>query len=151
MAKLTKLNANCRPSVSCPAWNPVQRLNEHNAFNFSDILETLASNNPPQTEENTSEEAATNTIPAFKVNAVAITDGDVRFADSVTGADLNYQQISLKLNNIDSQAYALSLPANQDGKLNLTENANQYQFSLVSADQSPLAPQWSISAFSIWN
>ncbi|MDW6019498.1 DUF748 domain-containing protein [Vibrio plantisponsor] len=129
----------------------VQRVNEHNAFNFSDILETLASNNPPQAEDNTSEEAATNTIPAFKVNAVAITDGDARFADSVTGADLNYQQISLKLNNIDSQAYALSLPANQDGKLNLTENANQYQFSLVSADQSPLAlnGQFQLSPFEI--
>ncbi len=129
----------------------VQRLNENNTFNFSDILKTLANNNQQKTPENTPEEPASNTIPSFKVNAVAITDGDVRFADSVTGSDLNYQQISLKLNNIDSQAYTLSLPVNHDGKLNLTENANQYQFSLVSADQSPLSlkGQFQLSPFEI--
>ncbi|WP_165313110.1 DUF748 domain-containing protein [Vibrio ziniensis] len=131
----------------------LHRINVNNTFNFSDILETLASNsnNEDNSQANAPEDTVNNGIPAFKVNSFIIDNGDFHFRDTVTTADLHYQKINLKLSNIDSQAYTLSLPINTDEKLKLTENANQYQFELTSADQSLLTfnGQFQLAPFEI--
>ncbi len=113
-------------------------------FNFSDILQTLEENaakeaQPAATAGETDSSTAS-TIPAFRLNRLSISQGRFQYSEAGNGANLKYQDLTVKLDNIDSQAYTLSLPtSNKDKTEALTASANKYSLSLLGEKQSTIS------------
>lgn len=113
--------------------------NEEARFNFSDILETLASQASTETIA-PAEQKSSGAIPAIRVQHLEIANGQFHFHDNITGAELNYAALNLKLNNFDSHAGTLSSDnttssAKDDQTPALT---NHYSLMIEGADQGQL-------------
>ena len=108
-------------------------------FNFSDIVEHLATQSSEQPSADVADTSSA--IPAFRANAIRLSQGRFQFEDALAGANLGYQGINLQLSQLDSTAFTLSLPATEAANNNqpkLTADANRYAFSLSGDDQSQL-------------
>lgn len=118
----------------------LQRLADDNQtrFNFSDILDTLASNASAATV--TTETAGQpGALPAIRVQRLNISDGQVRFHDNLTGADLSYAGLNLNLNHFDSRAISQPVAAHKADKHGAAVVSNQYSLMLEGADKGQLA------------
>ncbi len=111
-------------------------------FNFSDILQTLEQNAEQEarstTETDHTQHSTASVIPAFRVNKVSMSQGRFQYTEAGNGANLAYRDLALQLDNIDSQAYTLSLPQNGENNKDLTTSANKYSLSLSGENQSAI-------------
>ncbi len=91
---------------------PQLRVEQFNAdnntqFNFSDILQTLENNAeqqaPSSTTANQTDSEAATTIPALRLNNLSISQGAFHYSNRDNGADLEYRNLAVNLDNIDSQ------------------------------------------------
>lgn len=125
---------------------------DHPKFNFSDILRTLAQKSAADTTDNKAQSSDTGQIPAFRINHLSLSQGSFRYTAADSGADLHYQDLTLALDNIDSQAYTLSIPANDTKQSNtLTKSANQYALTVQAqnAGNISLSGQFQLSPLEV--
>ena len=115
----------------------IQRLQQDNQvrFNFSDILDTLAQQT--QQTQPPSPQSTESSLPALRIEKIEIASGQFHFEDQLTGAQLNYQGLNLRLQQFDTQAMHL-VPADKSPKPTNQTQANQYAFAIQGADKSEL-------------
>ena len=94
-------------------------------LNISDILTTLAASNA-QSNEVTDEESVGD-IPHLRIAKFQLQQGHALFTDQITGAKLDYPQLELVLNDIDTRATIASEPQ--------TQQDNRYAFDITTAEQ----------------
>lgn len=111
-------------------------------FNFTDILETLASQaQTPSAEPAQEDNASADTIPALIVSRIALNQGEFAFTDQLTSADLRYHSLDFTLDQFDTRAFTLSLPetaGSNSASVTLNSQANRYALSLSGSDDSSL-------------
>ena len=109
----------------------VKRLNTGNSdempFNFSDILEAIARNTASSEPEPVKDENEDRQAPLFPVliKQTALIQGDVRFLDAVSGAELHYPDINLTLGEFSTQSL-----------LSDAEKKNEYNLNITDADSA---------------
>lgn len=115
----------------------IQRLQQDNQvrFNFSDILDTLAQQT--QQAQPPSPQSTESSLPALRIEKIEIASGQFHFQDQLTGAQLNYQGLNLRLQQFDTQAMHL-VPADNSLKSTKQTQVNQYAFAIQGADKSEL-------------
>lgn len=115
----------------------IQRLQQDNQvrFNFSDILDTLAQQT--QQTQQPSPQSTESSLPALRIEKIEIASGQFHFQDQLTGAQLNYQGLNLRLQQFDTQSMHL-VPADNSSKPTKETQANQYAFAIQGADKSEL-------------
>jgi len=124
----------------------------HPQFNFSDILQTLAQNSAAHSTDDKAQSSAPVQIPAFRVNHLSLSQGRFLYSEADSGTDLLYQDLAITLDNIDSQAYTLSLPVNDTKQSHtLTTSANQYALTLQTqnAGNISLSGQFQLSPIEV--
>ncbi|MBU2979634.1 DUF748 domain-containing protein [Alteromonas sp. C1M14] len=92
-------------------------------FNISDIVDHLAANEEQQPEEDTEDSQ----LMRVKVDNFALLNGHVLLTDDVTGAELDYPELSITLTDLDTQATPTSETAKH------SDTANQYDFTAMTA------------------
>ncbi|MBA5763223.1 DUF748 domain-containing protein [Vibrio sp. 404] len=110
----------------------LERLNnrEELLFNFSDMLDAIARNTASVEEtEPKADEVVDRHAPLFPVSIkqTALTQGEVRFFDGVTGTQLAYPNINVTLGEFSTQ----SLLSDADKK-------NQYKLNITDADSATI-------------
>ncbi|MBE3653402.1 DUF748 domain-containing protein [Vibrio navarrensis] len=115
----------------------IQRLPQDNQvrFNFSDILDTLAQQTQPT--QSSSPQSTESSLPALRIEKIEIASGQFHFQDQLTGAQLNYQGLNLRLQQFDTQSMHL-VPAENPSVSTSQTQANQYAFAIQGADKSEL-------------
>ncbi|RJX75196.1 DUF748 domain-containing protein [Vibrio sinensis] len=108
----------------------LERLNNSDKllFNFSDIVDAVARNSSPQQEPKTNtEEVVDRHAPLFPVTIkrTALTGGDVRFLDEITGTQLSYPNIGIALGEFSTQSLLSDI-----------EQKNHYQLLITDADSA---------------
>jgi hypothetical protein len=115
----------------------IERLNNGNqnsnqiSFNFSTILEAIARNTASSEEpESVKDQTKDRQAPLFPVliKQIALVQGNVRFFDVVSGAELNYPEINLTLGEFSTQSL-----------LSDTEKRNEYKLHITDADSATVA------------
>lgn len=106
----------------------IERLNNSDAlvFNFSDILDAVARNtavteNPDP--EPKADEVIDRKSPLFPVliKHIALTQGDVRLLDEVTGTQLAYPNINITLGEFSTQSLLTDAEKKNDYRLHITD------------------------------
>lgn len=123
-------------------------------FNFSDILDTLANHasaEPVETDDAQQPDAEIDTIPAIRIQRLDISDGQVRFHDKVTGAELNYADLNLNLYHFDSRAASQTVASDSESGQAGTVVNNQYSLMIEGTDQGQLAlkGQFQLAPFNV--
>ncbi|MDO6567354.1 DUF748 domain-containing protein [Alteromonas sp. 1_MG-2023] len=102
-------------------------------FNFSDIIDTLASDETPEPEAQEQSE-----IPHIRLGEFRLSNGHISVADNVTDTHLDYPELSLKLTNLDTLASSLNVDeANSSTAADNSSDdkpANYYAFTLKTTE-----------------
>lgn len=117
----------------------VQRLASEDGqtqFNFSDMLAHLEANRAPQAEAT---EDATEP-PRVIARDIRVTEGKFAYMDKVANTELSYDELNFSLQALDTKAYSLSLPEDENKPL-LAKDANRYALSLTGSDNGQLQTQ----------
>lgn len=125
----------------------VARLNNTNTtqtFNFSDILEHVAQQTPET--DGAPSESENGQIPHITLGEFSLTHGHVIIEDRVTDTLLNYPELEVALQDLDTHAVlkdtaqSTSLQsANDAASKGSTSAFNQYQFTLVTAEKGKIS------------
>ncbi|WP_299807645.1 DUF748 domain-containing protein [uncultured Shewanella sp.] len=118
------------PSIKVERINAPQTLR----FNFSDILDTLASR--PKTEESEQPTESTG-IPHFIVTDLAIVNADLSFIDHVTNSQLRYPALNLNVKFFDSDHVIKSTLENLADK----QQTNHYAVHVVGRNGGEIDTQ----------
>lgn len=108
-------------------------------FNFSDIVEHLASTDSESAAITSQDELSGETIPAVQARKISIDQGQLHFTDEITGTNLSYTALNLSLDQLNSRALTLHLAegtAQQTEPLNTA--ANHYALSVTGRDKGLL-------------
>ncbi|HAS64022.1 MAG TPA: ATPase [Vibrio sp.] len=108
----------------------LERLNNNDEllFNFSDILEAVARNTTSvEQPEPKTDDVVDRHAPLFPVliKQTALTQGDIRFLDGVTGTQLDYPNINITLGEFSTQSLLIDV-----------EQKNQYKLHITDADSA---------------
>ena len=125
----------------------VARLNNTNntqTFNFSDILEHVAQQTPET--DGAPSESENGQIPHITLGEFSLTHGHVIIEDRVTDTLLNYPELEVALQDLDTHAVlkdtaqsASVQSANDAASKGSTSAFNQYQFTLVTAEKGKIS------------
>ena len=104
----------------------IERLNNSDAlaFNFSDILDAVARNTvTSEAPESNVDESIDRHAPLFPVliKQTALTQGNVRFFDGVTGTQLAYPNINITLGEFSTQSLLTDVEKKNDYRLHITD------------------------------
>lgn len=104
----------------------IERLNNSDtlAFNFSDILDAVARNTvTSEAPEPNVDESIDRHAPLFPVliKQTALTQGNVRFFDGVTGTQLAYPNINITLGEFSTQSLLTDVEKKNDYRLHITD------------------------------
>lgn len=102
---------------------------ENPRFNVSAIVDHLTATEDTPTEE----ESEDSELLRLKLDHLALLNGHVLISDSVTGAELDYPELSVTLTDLDTQA----MPSEQAANNKDTEN--QYDFTAVTAQNGTIS------------
>ncbi|WP_038180667.1 DUF748 domain-containing protein [Vibrio rhizosphaerae] len=111
-------------------------------FNISDIVERLASqatttSQPPSVAD----EAGETTIAAFRSEDIHLSQGQIHFSDQVSGAQLSYHGLDIRLQQFDTQASMARLESEPSHSSTSDQSSasplppNRYQLQITGADQ----------------
>ncbi|MEG3766477.1 DUF748 domain-containing protein [Alteromonas sp. 14N.309.X.WAT.G.H12] len=102
---------------------------ENPRFNVSAIVDhlTATEETPPEEESEESE------LLRLKLDHLALLNGHVLISDSVTGAELDYPELSVALTDLDTQATPSENAANNK------DTENQYDFTAVTAQNGTIS------------
>ncbi|MCE9787120.1 DUF748 domain-containing protein [Shewanella chilikensis] len=117
----------------------VQRLASEDGqtqFNFSDMLAHLEANRAPQAEAT----ADATEPPRVIARDIRVTEGKFAYMDKVANTELSYDELNFSLQALDTKAYSLSLPEDENKPL-LAKDANRYALSLTGSDNGQLQTQ----------
>jgi len=129
----------------------IARLNasdESQTFNFSDILAHVARRSTEKTTE--VEDTGKTHIPRVTLRNFALSEGRVIIEDKVTGTLLDYPELHVALQDLDTHALVGSGKADSTNRVSDTENNesaplerkrafNQYQLNLLTAEKGKIA------------
>lgn len=101
-------------------------------FNFSDLLETLASDSASSAEPVSDEKAS---IPHLRIQAFSMLKGHAVFSDQVTDALLDYPDLNFHITHLDTQAM---LPVESKNDQSLTVSDNSYNINIETAEKGRL-------------
>jgi len=118
----------------------VARLNTDDGtqtFNFSDILVHISALKKDAPAENDENESAA--IPRITLDEFLLKQGHVVIEDKVTDTLLDYPELALALQDLDTHA-AIKIDADVPNQTSKRETAfNQYQFNLLTAEKGKIA------------